>query len=201
MQVEVYDERELDHATLTPECDAEALALIKELGLNNQRNESGARIAYPIPTAEQGFAIENIFAAATKLSDYNAGCIPLRVLKEIKKYQSENPGHTLIVRHCPPAQIKDPVLVAFCASGKDAWGALQTQPDWSKFQLIARWGDALESWATLIARATEIATARHLEALTEMASKIDRERKRIVAGGTVTDRRAPYMSGVINETF
>lgn len=200
MQTEVYDEREIDHVTLTPEVDAEALALIAELGLGKQVNESGSRIAYPTPTEEQGFAIETIFAEATLLKDYDAGCIPLRVLKEIKKYRSENPDHPLVIRHTPPSKIKDPVLLAYVGPhslGPSAnYYICERQPEWKFFRLIARWGDGLDSWPALIAKATKIKTAERVEILRGMSAKIATEMKRLSDGGTWAQRGEPHISGV-----
>lgn len=196
MQVEVYDERELDHVTLAPEVDAEALALIAELGLGKQVNESGARVAFPTPTADQGFAIETIFAEATLLNDYDAGCIPLRVLKEIKKYRGENPSHPLVIRHTPPSKIKDPVLLAYVGSSGHPYHITAQRPEWAHFRIIARWGDALDSWASLIGKATEIATQERIETLRGMAGKIANEIKRLAEGGKWSTRGEPYISGV-----
>lgn len=198
MQVEIYDERELDPATLQQEPDHEALALIEELGLTRQTNDSGARIAYPVPTADQGFVMETLFAKATKLELYDAGCIPLRVLKEIRSYRAENPDHLLVVRHCTPAEVKDPVLLAFTETSEPKYRdyhALAESPQWPNFRLIARWGDALESWDKLMVKASELATAAYDEALVSIMGRIDAERAKLARGFKVRQVRRPQLWG------
>lgn len=144
--IEIYDERELDTITLRPEAEPEALALIEELGLKQQLSDSGKRQAYPSPTADQAFVLLTVFPTATKLEDYDAGVIPLRVLKEIRSYKAEHPNHQLFVRHSPPSEIRDPVLLAYSGEHHWMWNQASSGKD---YRMIARWGDGLESWENL----------------------------------------------------
>lgn len=200
MQVEIYDERELDPKTLTQEADHEALALIEELGLTRQVNDSGARLAYPQPTAEQGFVLDVLFPKATKLDQYDAGAIPLRVLKEIRSYRAENPDHLLVVRHCPPAEVSDPVLVAYTKRQEPhrdmyALGALG-RVTWPDFRLVARWGDALESWDKLCAKASTVATATLSDKLDGIVAECEVMRSRIAKGMRLRQVPNVYLQGM-----
>lgn len=167
MDVEIYNERELD-SSLLPECDDESLDLISELGL--QTMESGAPISYPIVTKEQQMVIRTMFSSCKEISEYNAGRIPLRVLKEIKKYRDENPDHHLVIFYEPELVIEDPILLAFepGTSREYSWKMLHGNP-----RLIARWGNALAPWADLF-KAAARKKAEHVKRLLLRArSEID----------------------------
>lgn len=181
MQVEIYDERELDTSTLATEPDAEALAIIDELGLTNQKTGSGARLNYPKPTEDQSFVMSVLFSEKTKLEAYDAGGIPLRVLKEIRNYRAENPTHRLYVLHAPPAQVKDPVLIA--CDGQHEW---QDGPRMCR--LIARWGDGLESWDKLMGKATKRFTASYDGACAGIIAQLEVIRASIKAGVLPSNR-------------
>lgn len=191
MQVEVYDEREIEPTTLKREDDAEAVALIEELGLTRQLHDSGNRICYPAPNVEQAFAMEMLFPAATYVQDYDAGGLPLRVLKEIRSYRAENPDHLLVVRHAAPAILKDPVLLAYTgkpANSIDYYAKAQV-PEWPKFRMIARWGDALASWADLATEAAKIATAQMNEELLDIIAQCEARRAAIAKGWLARSRQ------------
>jgi hypothetical protein len=148
--IEIFDEREM----LAEAAPAEegALALIQELGLKTMPD--GERIAYPLPNKQQWFVIQMLFPERTKIKDYDAGGIPLRVLKEIRSYKAEYPKHILVVCHQAQAIVKDPILLAY--TGNYEWGATQTSTASNEYRLIARWGDALDDWGQLAKRATTI---------------------------------------------
>lgn len=193
MDVEIYDERELDSSTFKPECDTEALQLIEELGLTQQKGENGKRLAYPQPTADQGFIIGALFTQATKLENYSAGSIPLRILKEIRSYKAENPGHLLLVRHCAPAQVKDPILLAFTGGYTWMWDQSAT---WTDFRLVARWGDALDSWENLMVQAQKVAATKALLALNLIIRKATSMRESIDATRTWPSNDVPTLSNL-----
>ncbi len=185
MQVEIYDERELDPETLKQEPDHEALELIEELGLTRQVNTSGSRLAYPIPSADQGFVMSALFPTATLLDVYDAGAIPLRVLKEIRSYRAENPDHLLVVRHSPPAEVKDPVLLAYTKRHDSNREYYARSEGWPDFRMVARWGDALESWNKLLIKAKEIATENFRQAVINMQAECDTALAKIKRGALV----------------
>ena len=188
LAVEIYDERELNPLTLKTEPDDEALALIQELGLTAQVAADGVRIAYPKPTVDQQFVLNVLFPTQTTLNRYDAGGIPLRVLKEIRSYTAEHPNHALYVRHSPPAVIKDPVLVAYEAT--HSW-----EHTTQNCRMIARWGDGLESWDKLLDRASAIFSASYDTALSEIIAKAQQFRT-MIAGGKhprSADGNLPYI--------
>lgn len=189
MAIEIYDERELCPETLSAEPDAEALALINELGLKRQVEDSGARVAYPRPTVDQAFIIATLFPTATRLEDYDAGAIPLRVLKEIRSYRAENPTHRLIVRHSPPAQLKDPILLA--CTGTHTWR--DDTNEMSDKRLVARWGDGLESWDALMDRAQRSMAKTAADALESIIAKAQTVRD-LLRSGQVGVRQIPKLT-------
>jgi hypothetical protein len=196
MDVEIYDEREIDSATLTGEPDAEAMALITELGLTVQVSDSGKRQCYPQPTADQGFVMQELFPRSTKVEAYDAGVLPLRVLKEIRSYRAEHPDHVLVVRHCAPAQLKDPILVAYTHSDKHDYYVLTETPDWKRFRLVARWGDGLEAWDKMLARAIAHATDTYDEALLGIIAKCESVRAGIARGVKIRTSQRPHLMNV-----
>lgn len=195
IEVEIYDEREIDSGTLEKEADAEALALIEELGLNAQKHESGARIAYPQPTADQGFIIGVLFPQATELSRYDAGCIPLRVLKEIRSYRAENSDHVLFIRHSAPAQVKDPILMACTKSQYASW-MMSHNDQWENMRMIARWGDALEPWSELMGMARAVMAERAASALDVLIRKATAMRDSVKATGSWPSVLVPKLDNV-----
>lgn len=176
IQVEIYDERELNPATLTREDDAEALAIIAELGLSKQTHEDGVRIAYPKPTVDQSFTMSVLFPQKSKLEDYDAGTIPLRVLKELRSYRAEHPDHRLYVLHAPPAVVRDPVLIA--CDNVNAWNDGPSQ-----CRMIARWGDALAPWGELLGEAKKIHGKVVGAAVESMIRKLHSLRDHLANGG------------------
>lgn len=139
MNIELFDERETTVEGQEP--DDEALAIIKELGL--QTDDSGEHICHPCPNAQQWFVIQTVFSQRTKIADYR-GPIPLRVLKEARSYLYEHKDKELIICHQAMAMTKDPIMLAV-RKGYYGWQSGSA----SDFNLIARWGDALEDWSEL----------------------------------------------------
>jgi hypothetical protein len=176
MDVEVFDERELNPATLTVEPDEEALKLIAELGLAGQQTEEDEpkRICYPQPTQDQVFIIGTLFPKRTDAKKYAAGAIPLRVLKEMRSYLAENPTHSLFVCHQAPAIVSDPVLMAYPAAF--LYGDPQ-HCDMDKCRMIARWGDALKPWSELLG----VAMTSHRKAVRDALTGIIAKAKAYIA--------------------
>lgn len=197
MQVEVYDMRELNSETLQPEPDQEAIDLARELGLEGQlsRVKSDGTIdirhGYEVVTDDQQAVMEELFGAFTAVDRYDDGPIPVRVLKEIA-FAREHFDHLLVI-HAPGAQIDDPILVgvegAFYGGTKGrsrevfGMGA-------RKVYLIARWGDALQSWAELARQAEQAARTRLLAELRSASTRIATAIALLVQGAQITDRRA-----------
>lgn len=161
MEIEVYDKTEQtvnDAGQLVAETDAEALALIEQLGLTGQqeRNTSALnkvdevsekqihwRNHYDLITAEQQMVLIELFPEVCKVENYKNGPIPVRILKEISFIKD----HFAFVYVCyaPPAELVDPVLIAV----NEEIGYWNKARMLTKCNLIARWGDALKPWAEL----------------------------------------------------
>lgn len=86
MQVETYEVTELD-ATGELECEADAVALIEELGLAGQqelitgRGKTKQRMPYRKMTAEEFRVYNTIFGQKVNIRTYSDEPIPLRVLQ------------------------------------------------------------------------------------------------------------------------
>jgi hypothetical protein len=153
VMVETYDMLELD-INLEVESDPEAVAIIEEMGLTGQQdlvNDTGGRQPYNRLTADQLIICATLFPSRARLSDYKEGPIPYRVLKEAQVAKKH--FKFLYVFYDTPAEIKDPVLVG-AHSEIYSWSDNPTR-DYAEAHLIARWGDALESWGDLMAKATK----------------------------------------------
>jgi hypothetical protein len=127
----------------------EANRLIEELELDGQKTllvpetPQAARMPYPEATAEQIFVFRVLCPQMYKLKEYRRAPIPLRVLQIAAHAQSLKFFRELLVWDAVTE--KDPVLV----------GA-KTDPQWTwrdNYYLLARWGEELESWPTLVKRA------------------------------------------------
>lgn len=136
MQVETYEATET-MADGTQECDAEALALIDQLGLEGQQklnrpNQDGniKRNPYRKMTAAEAFVYERLLSEQTPINNYADGPIPLRVLQVVA--HARDLFDHLYVWHAPNADIKDPILVGI---NGETWS--------NERFILARWADEL----------------------------------------------------------
>jgi hypothetical protein len=139
MEVETFEIEEAVGEALgtTPEIEAEALELIESLGLEGQsklvvRNEETGddeRIPYPEMTKAEVETYQARFPVSDKVENYSMGIIPVRVLQVV--------GHArgifeeVYVWH---DRVRDPDPILVGKSDK-------------VYYLLARWGDALKSFA------------------------------------------------------
>lgn len=150
MKIQTYEiEEQLDGPT--PEVEAQAAALIEELDLEGQRRlftkDSGGarRFPYPEMTAQELAVYEALFPAHTKIHEYTAGIIPVRVLQ--------------VAAHCR----------SFCEL--EVWHKAMKDPDplligWTRADpytrrrfLLARWGEALKDFSELVNEARSVIKA------------------------------------------
>lgn len=173
MQVETYEEIEVD-ADGQEERDAEAIALIEQLGLEGQqrllkKNEAGNthRNVYPMMTSEQVFVFEQLFPQKTKVTDYAAGPIPVRVLQVVAHGREMFDRVEVWHKRVNDPDLKDPLLV-----GVNKEYSFET--GYGRY-LLARWGEALEPYPVLLElaakryRETLLSACRNAIALTESA--------------------------------
>jgi hypothetical protein len=167
MEVETYEVSET--AAEPTEASEEAIGLIDELGLVGQRtlvqdeDDVVTRVPYRCATAEEVRVFRALCPIETKLVDYAEEPIPLRVLQVAAHARGLNLGDELLVWHRESSTIKDPVLVA---REGDAWSSDR------KYYLLARWGEELESWPTLVKLATEVLRQKFLAALAEIKTRV-----------------------------
>lgn len=138
-----------------PEESVEAMELIEKLGLTGQKSRlrkddsDVTRNPYRVIRADERFAYAIICPKMVLLKDYYAGPIPLRIL-QIASHASEFFPH-MKVMYQPETVVKDPVLI-----GSSDHYTFSSSPN-STDHILARWGDELESFPVLLARALEIA--------------------------------------------
>ncbi len=186
MQVEIFDMLELDE-NLNYEPDAESVALIEELGLSGQKemvNDEGKREPYQKLTADQAMIFSTLFPSFCKIDEYSEGPIPYRVLKEAK--QAREHFKYLYVLYDTPAEIKDPVLVG-CNQEMYLYSHNNIEGVYSKSSLIARWGDALESFDVLKERALAIREKVSIHKFEEMMAYFEGIKKGIKDGNIKTN--------------
>lgn len=154
MDVEIYSEQEFK---VGEENDPDRILLMAELGLSQDQAEGRNRFRKMYE--EECFVFGVLFPHVTRYQDYK-GYLPTRVLKEIRDYKVSNIEGKEILILCPNPGDVDPVVVA----SKYTW---HSQVFSGQTDMIARFGDALEDFATLRNRAFERMAEKfdHLEAL------------------------------------
>jgi len=153
MKIETFEIELAENNTATGQVEAEALELIESLGLEGQNDFIGKDeetevkrvIPYRKATEAQRNIIKLLFPELSEVSKFNEEPIPLRVLQVIA-FVKQNCSEEMpwIGIHHVRGVDKDPVLIG----KKSSWD--------SDFYLLARWGDALESWEKLQAKASKV---------------------------------------------
>lgn len=165
MLVETYETPEVDEHG-TPECEAEAVELIEQLGLEGQLSlvkPDGdgelKRLPYPKMTKEQRVVLRAIFPKETHIAKYKDQTIPLRVLQIAS--HAKDLFDDIYVWHPENADVKDPYLIA--KNGGSLSG---------EFYLLARWGEELKPWNELVEKAASILRGKRMALLNRMKSAI-----------------------------
>ncbi len=157
MQIETYECEELKASDATTMAvDAEAVALIEQLGLEGQQaitnKETMTREPYREMTKLELFVWSTACPEKTEVNKYRLSPIPLRILQVIAYAKSLGIYRRIEVWH--PQQIKDdPLLVGMPNDAEYS----------SRRHLLARWGDSLAPFTEMQERAKAI-FARKLEA-------------------------------------
>lgn len=148
MQIETFECNEVAHEPI--EIAEEASALIADLGLAGQegyikrRNDKvEQRCPYRLMTAEEIGVYKTLCPEASKIEKYDAAPIPLRVLQIASHAKQVIPGVRLMIWDKVKHVVKDPVLV-----GEVGY---EWNPD--KTYILARWGEQLDTFATLMSMA------------------------------------------------
>jgi len=169
MQVETFECQET--AAEPIEASEEAIGLIEELGLDGQKSlvckqESGheVRCPYREMTAEERFVYGVLCPKEYRLAVYKATPIPLRVLQVASHAKSLGIFDDLMVWDKEDVEVKDPVLVANIG---ESWSSAR------KVFILARWGEELEAFATLLRQAIDKKRQQFVESLENVKSQVD----------------------------
>lgn len=147
MQVETYEVEKIEQTEMQAlAADGEAALLIEQLGLEGQKTlmtpETKELIPYRVMTKEEHIVFKALFTERSRVEDYKAGPIPLRVLQVASHARTlELPDFAYLQVWYPKQGIDDPILVA----RKDSY----TDP----IYLLARWGDSLLPFKELASKA------------------------------------------------
>jgi hypothetical protein len=168
MQVETFECSEVSAEPI--EACEEALAIIASLGLSGQEaltakqdEKPQTRCPYREITKEETFVYGVLCPEQTKLKDYKASPIPLRVLQIAAHAVSLNIFEELHVWDRASVVVKDPVLVAIRKHPTRSW-------ERTTF-ILARWGETLETFSVLLQRALEMKRTQVLGRLESVTSK------------------------------
>jgi len=137
-----------------PEASEAAVALIESLELSGQRSlvhsVHGRRTRLPFRQIrdDESFVYRTLCPNSTALQAYAGSPIPLRVLEIAEvAHTSGMFDKGLRVWDRAAASVKDPVLVGLASVPGQTWG--------ENTYILARWGEELESFPTLVQRALE----------------------------------------------
>lgn len=177
MQVETFECSET--ASEPIEAGEEAIALIESLGLRGQKalvgtNEKTAqdeRSPYREMRRDEQFVYSMLCPEKMTADEYDAAPIPLRVLQVMAHAKSLGLFNSFQIWDKESVAVKDPVLVARVG---EEWQSN------AKLYILARWGEVLESWPTLLAQAIKIFNEKRKSAFAkiiktcqaEMASEV-----------------------------
>ncbi len=147
MQIETYECEELKNSEATTlAVDAEAVALIEQLGLEGQQSltnkETLTREPYREMTKLEHFVWRSVAPETTEVSKYRLSPMPLRILQVIAYARSLDIYTRVEVWH-PKVVKTDPLLV----------GVPRGQEYTYCRHLIARWGNSLEPFEQALERA------------------------------------------------
>jgi hypothetical protein len=159
IEVETFELTEL--VTLNPEQDSERVALCQKLNLH----ESQTKPVFPweAMTQEEMNIYTYLFPTRDKVRDYSRMTIPLRVLKVLDRAEAANAFVKIEVWY---DEARDPLLV----------GKRRMENGSEYHYLLARWGAALETYATLKERAvqqkTQALTHKRRQALANLEADV-----------------------------
>lgn len=168
VQVETFEMQEA--AENMDDC-AEVRELIAKLDLSGQRGlMEGAKGLNPYRkiTQEEQWVYKTLFAQETNVVDYASGPMPLRVMQVLSHAKDLDFFTKFVVWH-PQDVKKDPILLGFVQDKKYTWQG--------EYFLLARWGEALESFDILRKKAAVMAR----ETIRAKASEAKAEAERILA--------------------
>jgi len=162
------------------EASEEAIRLIEELELDGQKSillpnvgevSTSIRMPYPQATAEQVFVFRVLCPQNYPLKKYNRTPLPLRVLQIASHAKALGFFGEIVVWDAADPSVKDPILIGTKDNAEWSWR--------EDVYLLARWGEELESWPTLLRRALE----KKREQITSVAEGALRKAKAFLMDG------------------
>lgn len=163
MNIETYELEEIKGEMGNLAADAEACELVNKLGLDGQKElidtDTSTRFPYPVMSQAEYMTLRTLFPETTHYTKYKNGIIPLRVLQVIAFCKDHPAISNLVIWHTKSAKA-DPVLVG---EKKDGGSTI--------YYLIARWGDALESFERMEAKAKAAFKKKYFQALSGILSE------------------------------
>lgn len=156
LQIETFECTETAEEPI--ELSEEAAELIERMGLTGQasfikRDDKGSvesRCPYRLMTEEEISVYRTLCPSEVKIEKYDAAPIPVRVLQIAAHAKQVIPGVSLLVWDKEKNEVKDPVLVG-CTG-------YEWSPD--KTYILARWGEQLDTFATLFDMASKAVKGR-----------------------------------------
>lgn len=173
MKVETFEQTEIVGSALETENAPEAFELIESMGLSGQRKlmnkkESGemVRCPYRKMNVKELRVYETLFPEKCEIEAYSGGMIPLRVL-QVAAHAKSLGVYEKVQVWGERSKPTDPVLV----------GIMKTSEWAHDTHILARWGEALESFEVLFEKAKQVIISEY----TQKATKSKLECERILA--------------------
>lgn len=150
MKIETFEQTEVIGGQIEDESSPEALNLIKELGLQGQealttkiiKTDTIVRCPYRAMTKKELRVYETLFPDKVSINVYRESMIPLRVL-QVASHAISLGIYQEIQVWCETGKPIDPILVGFIKTGEYS----------GDHHILARWGEALESFEVLYEKA------------------------------------------------
>ena len=164
MQIETYEIEEIKNSEAsTMAADAEAIELITKLGLDGQQKLidpiTATRFPYPALSKVQKLIYSTNFPVAEEVTKFSNEIIPLRVLQVIAFCRDFEQTRHMEIWHTGVAQ-KDPVLIG----RKERYSGV--------VYILARWGNALESFESLTQKAEPILRVKYQARLAKLRNGV-----------------------------
>lgn len=165
MDIEVYDVKELD-SDLTEEEQGAQLAMIDRLGLEGQKEligEDKEVCPFRKMTNQEKMVYETLFPKCTLVTEYSDGVVPMRAMQVLEQANKLNKFDYFVVWHPENADDPDPLLLGLV--GDNTYNP-------TEIWMLARWGEALESFEALKKKAEELKYIKYVGLLKDIKARV-----------------------------